>query len=388
MAVVAASRFLVGMFLLAVNLTGQEEQVRQDFMAGEQAMKVGDLSSAEKSFLRVLARAPADVGALVNLGVVYMREEKWKPALVELEAAQKIAPGIPGIALNIGLAYYRQQAYAKAIPSFEAVLKAQPESVQARHLLGLCYLFELRYADATRTLEPLWDQENSDVTYLYALSVSASSAGRSDLDQRALARLLEVGRDSPAIHLLLGKAHLAHDEDDQALEELQKAAAADPKLPMLHYHLGVIYSRRHELAKAEQEFRTDIALEPDVPYNYDQLGAVCAQQEEFAEAKKAFEKAVELNPKLARSWYGLAKIAKQEKHYAVALKDLDGAGAADPKSPSVHYLRSRVLAEMGRKAESQAEALATRRLQEETQSKLEQEISGKYRDPQIEQTQK
>ena len=31
----------------------------------------------------------------------------------------------------------------------------------------------------------------------------------------------------------------------------------------------------------------------------------------------------------------------------LALKDLQAAGEADPKSPSVHYMRSRVLAEMG-----------------------------------------
>jgi tetratricopeptide (TPR) repeat protein len=376
--------------LAALTLAGQtrEQQLRQAFETGEQAMRSGDLATAEKSFRQVLAQTPADVGALVNLGVVYSREEKWKAALTELEAAQKLAPGVPGISLNIGLAYYRQSAYARAIPPFEAVLKAQPDSAQARRLLGLCYLFELRYAEATRTLEPLWEQSNSDISYLYALAVSAANSGRADLDQKALTRLLEVGKGSPAVDLLLGKAYLAHDEDDQALEAFEKAAAVDPKLPMLHYHLGVIYNRRHELARAEKEFREDIALEPNVPYDYDQLGAVCAAQEEFDAARAAFEKAVQLDPRIARSWYGLAKIEKDRKHYTLALKDLQAAGEADPKSPSVHYMRSRVLAEMGRKAEAQAELLATRKLQQETESRLEQEISGKYRDPQIAEPQK
>ncbi len=374
------------MLLVALNLYGQssqEAQLRQAFESGEEAMRSGDLATAEKSFRRVLSLAPSDIGALVNLGVVYMRQEKWKAALAELEAAHKLAPNVPGIDLNIGLAQYRRGAYAQAIPPFETVLHAQPESAQARHLLGLCYLFELRYPEAVRTLEPLWDQSNTDISYLYALAVSAASAGRPDLDQKALARLLEVGQGSPAVHLLLGKAYLAHDEDDQALEELQKAAEADPKLPMLHYHLGVVYSRRQELARAEKEFREDIALEPNVAYDYDQLGAVCALQENFDAAKVAFTKAVQLDPTIARSWYGLAKIEKERKQYGEALKDLDAAGSADPKSPSVHYLRSRVLAEMGRKAQSQAEMQATRKLQQETQSKLEQEISGKYRDPQM-----
>ena len=64
------------------------------------------------------------------------------------------------------------------------------------------------------------------------------------------------------------------------------------------------------------------------------------------------------------------------------------AGEADPKSPSVHYFRARVLTEMGRKAEAQAELRVTIKLHQETESKLEQEISGKYRDPQIAEPQK
>jgi tetratricopeptide (TPR) repeat protein len=375
---------LFGLAALTAQTADLEAQRRQAFEAGEAAMHRSQWAEAEKQFLKIVALAPGDVGAHANLGVIYMRQQKWKRALEELHAAEKLAPQIPGIRLDIGLVYYRAGEYHKAIAPFESVLRDQPDSGQARHLLGLCYTFDERYADATAVLEPLWPTSNSDLSYLYVLAVAAGNADRHDLEDRALARLMEVGQNSPALHLMMGKAYLNRGDDDQALAELEKAAEADPKLPMVHYNIGIIYKRKRDLDKAKAEFLKDIAVEPDVAYNYDELGTMCLISEQNIEARRYFEQALHRNSQIGTSWYGLAKIDKSEKHYTAALKALDSAGAIDPKSPSVHYLRAQVLTQLGRKAEAQTEFAAVRRLQSETAGKLERDISGtKYRDPQL-----
>jgi tetratricopeptide (TPR) repeat protein len=357
---------------------------RQMFEAGESAMRTGNLAEAEKNFLQIVATTPGDVGAHANLGVIYMRQQKWKRALEELRAAEKLAPQIPGIRLNIGLAYYRQSDYHQAIAPFESVVRDQPDSAQARHLLGLCYMFDERYADAATALEPLWDSSNGDLSYLYVMAVAAGKAGRHDLEERSLARLLEAGEKSPVLHLLMGKAYLNRGDDDKALAELEQAAQADPKLPMLHYNIGIIYKRRRDYEKAKEEFLKDVAVEPDVAYNYDELGTMCLALEQDRDARSYFEQALQRNSRIGTSWFGLAKIDKAEKRYAQALKALDSAGAIDPKSASVHYLRAQVLMQLGRKAEAQTEFTAVRRLQSESADQLEQQISGgKYRDPQL-----
>jgi len=369
---------------LTAQTTDPEAQRRQAFEAGEAAMHSNQWAEAEKQFLKIVAMTPGDVGAHANLGVIYMRQQKWKRALDELHVAEKLAPQIPGIRLDIGLVYYRAGEYHKAISPFESVLRDQPDSEQARHLLGLCYTFDERYSEATGTLEPLWPTSNSDLSYLYVLAVSAGNADRHDLEERALARLLDVGQNSPALHLLMGKAYLNRGDDDKALAELEQAAQADPKLPMVHYNIGIIYKRKRDIDKAKEEFLKDIAVEPDVSYNYDELGTMCLASEQNTEARRYFEQALQRNSQIGTSWYGLAKIDKAEKHYTAALKALDSAGAIDPKSPSVHYLRAQVLTQLGRKAEAQTEFATVRQLQSETAGKLERDISGtKYRDPQL-----
>jgi tetratricopeptide (TPR) repeat protein len=230
----------------------------------------------------------------------------------------------------------------------------------------------------------LWPTSNSDLSYLYSLAVAAGNAGRHDLEERSLSRLLEVGQDAPLVHLLVGKAYLAREDFDRGLEEFEIAAKADPKLPLVHYHLGVVYRRKGDLAKALSEFRNDVALEPDVAFNYDQLGMVSYLLKQNRAAERYFLEALKHDPKLGTSWFGLAKIYKQERRYPQALKALNEADSIDAKSASVHYLRAQILAELGRKDEAHSEMTVVRRLKIESVDKIEREVSGAaYRDPQL-----
>jgi tetratricopeptide (TPR) repeat protein len=370
--------------VLSAQARDSDAVVRRNLEAGQAAMQRGQLEEAEKNFLKIVAIAPQDLRAHVNLGVIYMRQKKWKRALEELRTSEKLAPQIPGIRFNIGLVYYRQGQYHQAIAPFESVLRDQADWTQARHLLGLCYLRDERFADSTGALEPLWAQMNSDSSYLYELALSAGKAGKRDLEERALTRLLDVVQESAGLHLTIGKAYLSRGDDDLALAELEKAAVMNPKLPMLHYHLGIVYKRKHEFEKAKEEFLQDVAIEPDVAYSYDELGAICLGLDQNDEARRYFEQALQRDSRLPASLYGLAKLDRAAKRYAEALKSLDAAAALVPQSASVHYLRAQTLMQLGREAEAQTEFAAVQRLKREALDIVEQQISGgSYRDPQL-----
>lgn len=346
------------------------------FVAGENALKRGDLDAAETDFRRLLALNGNDAGAYANLGVVEMRQKRWPQALEMLHKAQALAPEVPGIRLNVGLVYYRQYEFAAAIPALESVVRDQPDSLQARYLLGLCYFFTDRDAEGARTLESIWSQESGEMNYLYVLGVAAEQAKLTDLQNRALARLAEVGQDSAELHLLMGKAELNRLEYDKATSELERAAEIDPRLPFVHYYTGVAYRKRHEFERAKAEFLKDAAIEPDVAFNFNELGAVSTELQQPQEAARYFEQALKLDPHLATSYYGLAKADQQQGKNLEALAALDRAGAIDPESASVHYLRGQVLQRLGRRPEAQAEFDRAAALQKAVRDRLEQAISG------------
>ncbi|MGP0020889.1 MAG: tetratricopeptide repeat protein [Candidatus Sulfotelmatobacter sp.] len=325
------------------------------FQAGEGALKNGDLGAAETSFRSVLALNPQAAGAYANLGVIEMRRKQWQRAREMLRRAESLAPDVPGIRLNMGLTYYRQGDYASAIAPFKTVVRDVPGSLQARHLLGLCYLFVAHYADAVTTLEPLWPQESDQLNYLYALGIAAGEAKNLELEQRALDRLLDVGQNSPEVHMLMGKAYINHEKFDEALTELNLAAQANPKLPFVHFNLGFAYLKKQNLERAQAEFLADIAIEPEVAYNYEQLGLLYSQQQEDKKAEAALLQAVRLDPRLTDSHVELARVFDRQRKYAAALTEINTAGKLDPASYTIHYLRGQVLRHMGREKEAKAE---------------------------------
>ncbi|MGC0775111.1 MAG: tetratricopeptide repeat protein, partial [Candidatus Acidiferrum sp.] len=197
---------------------------RASFTQGQAALQSGDLAAAETAFRRVLSVDPQSGAAYANLGVIAMRRKEWDHALGLLQKAEKLEPKMSGIRLNIGLVNYRRGDYAGAVAPLASVVRDQPESQQARYLLGLCHVFTEHYVDAVAVLEPLWTRMSNDVTYLYVLGIAAHNAGKNDLDEKALRRLVEVGGETPEFHLILGKAYLNREEPDKAISELELAA--------------------------------------------------------------------------------------------------------------------------------------------------------------------
>jgi tetratricopeptide (TPR) repeat protein len=355
----------------------------QLFQRGQDALTAGRLDEAERDFRQVLAADPQAGPAYANLGVVYMRRKQWTKALEMLHKAERLMPQVAGVRLNIGLAYYRQNEFLKAIPPFEAVVREQPDALQPRYLLGLCYFFAERWADAAATLEPLWPQESGQLPYLYVLSNAAHRAGRQELDDRAAGQLIRLGGGSPEYRLFVGKYYLNLGQYDQALAEFQAAAEANPKLPFVHFNLGLAYEKKQDYERARDEFLKDAAIEPDLGLNYDQLGDVYWLMQDDSNAEKSYREALRRDPRLVSSRLGLAKIYQRQQKYAPALAEVEAAEKLDSSRPDVHYLRGRLLLQMGRKPEAEKELDAAQRIQANRGSELMQADTATVPSPEL-----
>jgi tetratricopeptide (TPR) repeat protein len=348
-------------------ISAKPAEPAQLFQRGQDALNRGQLDEAEKDFRGVLAIDPQAGAAFANLGVVYIRRKQWIAALEMLHKAEHLMPQVAGIRLNIGLAYYRQDEFLKAIPPFESVLRDEPDASQPRYLLGLCYFFAERWADAAATLEPLWTQESGKFPYLYVLSNAAHRAGRKDLDDRAAEQLLKLSDGSPEYHLFAGKYHLHLGQYDSALADFQAAADANPQLPFVHFNLGLTYQKKQDYQRARDEFLKDVAVEPDLGLNYEELGDIYWLMQNDADAEKNYREALRRNPRLVNSRLGLARIYQRKEKYAQALAETDSAEEIDPSRNDVHYLRGRVLLQMGRKDEAKKELSAAQGIDAEHQ---------------------
>jgi tetratricopeptide (TPR) repeat protein len=328
---------------------------------GEAALRRGDLQEAEENFRSVLAVDPNAASAFANLGVIAMRRKEWDHALAFLQKAHKLEPKMFGIQLNIGLVEFHRADYAAALEPLSEVLRHQPDSQQARYLLGLCQVFTEHYADAVTALEPLWVQQSSDVMYLYVLDIAAQNSGQHELDEKALARMVQIGGNTAEYHLILAKAYLNRQETDKAIAELTQAAAANPRVPFLHFNSGLAYMRAGD-ERAESEFRQDIDIEPDLPDNYEQLGLLYLRAQRDDEAEKSFRAALRYDLKRTTALLGLTKLYLQQQKFKQALAAVDAALKLAPNSQSGHFMRGQVLMREGRREEGRAELAAAQKL--------------------------
>ncbi|MFY9792202.1 MAG: tetratricopeptide repeat protein [Candidatus Sulfotelmatobacter sp.] len=346
------------------------------FLLGQEALNENRLAEAERDFRQVLAANPEVGGAYANLGVVYMRRRQWSKALDALRQAEHLMPQVAGIRLNIGLAYFRQNEFLKAIPLFESVVRDQPDAPQPRHLLGLCYFFTERWADAANTLEPLWEQESSQLSYLYVLSIAAHRAGQKEWDEKATAQLVKTGEDSPEFHLFMGKAHLNLEQYDLALADFQAAEKANPNLTFVHFNLGLTYLKKQDYEHARDEFLKDATVEPDLSFNYDELGDVYSLMQQYSDAEKAYRQALRRDPRLLNSYVGLAKAYQHTQNYSAALSAIDSAGKIDPIRTDIHYLRGQILIHLGRKEEGRKELETSVRIDNERRTERQKQVEN------------
>jgi len=118
--------------------------------------------------------------------------------------------------------------------------------------------------------------------------------------------------------------------------------------------------------RAEAEFRRDLELEPDLVDTYGQLGALYSRMQKYDEAEKTYRAALSRNGKMVDAYEGLAKIYQKQQKLDQALKMIDTALRLAPDIQGGHFLRGRILTQLGRANEAKVEfALAQKTLDTE-----------------------
>lgn len=154
----------------------------------------GKPGEAEKVFLEVLTLDPGHLGAVNNLGLIYLEKGQLPKARDLFHRALSMDPGHIHAQYNLGLLQLREGDLAEAEKSMRKVLSLNPEYPKALLHLGDIAMRKDAYRDALEF-------------YRKALS---------------------MGSEDSRLHLMMGKAHLALGDEARAVPELEKALEFDP----------------------------------------------------------------------------------------------------------------------------------------------------------------
>src|SRR5215831_15522450 len=222
---------IFGLCLAALTSAGcaKDEPTKDELLSrAEAALAAGQWDKAEMDYRKVLSRAPEDLAALRQLGIIYVDQGQITQAYSLLKKGAELQPDDPEIQLKLGLIYLAGRDYTQARDAASQVLEKQPDNDQALLLL----------ADASRTPDDIADA------------------------RKRIQSLREKGQDRAIYHLALASLDLRQNEQPRAENELKTAVNLDPKLIEAHAALASLYWSRNDLKQADQAFKTAIELAP------------------------------------------------------------------------------------------------------------------------------
>lgn len=252
--------------------------------------KTGMLDEATREFRRVAELRPGDASAHFFIGLVALKQARWKEAMEALRMAAEKGGSRPAVMHNLAFAYEQLGRYPDADTAYsEAAARARND---ARVYLGWG-------ANALK---------QGDYT---------SAAGRLDR-----ARELFGANTPPAWYWARTLAAAGAGEFEQAEELAAAAVTAYPEHSVLRNNLAVLRELAGDLAGAEQLVRAAREDEPSLPQLSKNLGDLAYRAARYDEAWDAYQRAVELAPDLGEdAYFKLGNIAykRNDREQAVSL---------------------------------------------------------------------
>jgi putative PEP-CTERM system TPR-repeat lipoprotein len=315
---------------------------------------------------RVLAVSPQHRTAHVEKAYLAIGLRKPQMAQAELDLAAKGAPGsllvgytqalldyttdkpdaardmlykvlkavpdhMPSVLLA-GAVDLRLGSYYQAEQHFRRYLERNPANVYARKMLAQA-LIGSGHADEARTvLEPVLDARQADAEVL-ALAADANLKTRrygpaADLFARASA----LDGASATLRTGLGLARLGAGATDDAVRDLQAAAALDKNSPET---VEALVQANLRLGRRDAALDAALALEraqPDRPLAHVLKGQVLAAQGKGDTARASFARALQLDPAYYRAAASLSQVALDANQPAQARQVLVDFLAKNKKS--------------------------------------------------------
>jgi tetratricopeptide (TPR) repeat protein len=270
--VVAVLILLVGVVSAQLPPGGEE------YKAGEEAIKKGDMDTAITSFESAISANPDLFASHYYLGWAYQSKrdfaktaEHFVKFLDKVNNDPKAAEWIANATREGGLALARTKQYNEAISLLEKAMAAKPNDAEVIYYLGTSEMLvgnepaaEQHFAKVNQ-LQPALDRP-----YYYAGRIAYNKEDMANAKPR-LEKYLELkpdGEFAPDAHFMLGSMAMRRNQKATAKSHLQQFLRAKPdaqQAPQAHYILGSLAAEAEQLETARRHFQRYLQLEPTGP---------------------------------------------------------------------------------------------------------------------------
>lgn len=327
----------------------------------------GDFERAIADYRFYLNQRPDNVAARSNLGAALAHLGRYEEAIAEYKQALSKDSANPGILLNLGLAYYKAGEYTEAADEFAAAGAIEPNNEQALLLAADCRLRLGENKEVIRLLSPAEKNHADDLAIVYMLGTALVRDGQPARGQVLIERILKNG-DSAEARMLLGTTKMMVNDLAGARDDLERAAALNPKLADVYSYYGLALLRTGDSEGAAKAFRKELESNPNDFTSNLQLGALARQDQENEKALGYLEHAVRLRPGDPGARYEIAAAHLAEGKVDLAREQLERLIGDNPQFFEAHVTLATVYYRLKRKADGDRERAIVQKLNTERQA--------------------
>jgi tetratricopeptide (TPR) repeat protein len=343
----------------------------------------GQWEAAAAEYRKILKIDPNSLPALNSLGVLYVRESKFKEGISCYERALRVNPREFAVNLNLGIAYLKMQDCKSAAPPLEAAARLGPSNVQALELFAVAEIGQEEHEKAIAPLEKVVELDPRDVGPNYLLVRCYIETGQFEKALHGFERLEALDRASPWVRILRGQAYDGLGAYSKAVEEFEEAKKQLPNDAIVRFSLGFMCWKLRRFDEAEGELRETLKLDPHFTQAKYYLADTYLMDLKPDAALPILEGLAEEEPRDYRTRLDLAKALEKLGRYEQAIPQFQEAIRSDPSHSEPHYLLARTYQKLNRSADFQRELQAAQKMQAEQRAGVENLLraSGTRGDP-------
>ncbi len=272
-------------------LPGREALERA--MAHHQA---GRVDQAESGYREVLALAPGDTDALVNLGRLLRRIGRGEEALQTYRQVLSLNPGSALAQLRVGETLTALGRAQEAIAVLEAALAVDPGFAAAHNSLGVAMRDAGRLDDALAACQRAVALDPGQMPARFNVGNLLREKGF--LAEAVAAYRVAIGIEPgrAEVHNNLGNVLKEQGKPDEALACYEQALALTPDFADALFNAAQLLRELGRLAEAAAAYRSVLELRPDMAEAHFDLGNALKGMGDAAGALASYRKALELNP--------------------------------------------------------------------------------------------
>ena len=248
--------------LLTVKETGEAHN-----LLAQIEEKDGNIIAAANEFQAAAKLEPSESN-LFDWGGELLVHRTLDPAVQVFEEGTRRFPNSPRLMVGLGMAYYARGNYDDAVKAFLKGADLDPNDARCYKFLSRAY--DSSPSQASEVIERFHryaelQPNNGRALYYYAMSLwKGKRAQDSSLNLAQIGSLLQraIAADPklPEPHLQLGNLTADQGKYAEAIPEYQRALELDNDLADAHYRLAQAYVRTGQKDKAQEQFTTYQAL--------------------------------------------------------------------------------------------------------------------------------